>query len=239
MTEIRYWVFGETWRVVEQLGNLIGEPDDVVLVNDMALFSAWNRLGWTTPVSYYGNPVIPADFIRPVLRMPGRSFAPDFFHLGSKMFASHKLREALAQPDSVIQYHPIELLSGSAEVRAQDYRWMNILACVPAIDMQASQYTIEEATTYDTGEVFRFIWSYDRMVIRDDIAPAAELFRVAEDFGTVLASDALAERVMRAGCTGAAFEDPATYRNFGPISRYRTATGIEEEDMNKILPPIC
>jgi len=169
--------------------------------------------------------------------MPGRSFAPDFFHIEIAMFVSHKLREALAQLDSVIQYHPIELLDPSAEVRGQDYRWMNILACVPAIDMQASQYTIEEETTYDTGEVFRFIWSYDRMVIRDDIAPAAELFRVSEDFGTVLASDILAERVMRAGCTGAAFEDPLTYRSLGPIHRYRTATGVDEEDMNKVFPP--
>lgn len=220
----------------EQLGNLIGKADDVVLANDMELFSAWNRLGWTMPTSYYGNPVIPVGFIRPVLHMPGREFAPDFFALENTMIASRKFRETLAQPDSVIQYHPIELVSASTEVRAKDYQWMNILACVPAIDMQASQYTIEEETTYDTGEVFRFIWSYDHMVIRDDIAPAAELFRVAEDFSTVLASDALAERVMRAGCTGAAFEDPATARSLGPISRYRTATGIEEEDMNKILP---
>ena len=54
-----------------------------------------------------------------------------------------------------------------------------------------------------------------------------------------LATDALAERVMRAGCTGIAFEDPETFCARGPIHRYRAATGIVEEDMEKILPPIC
>jgi hypothetical protein len=237
MTDLRYWIFRETWRVVADLGNLIGTADDVVLVNDMALFTAWDRLGWNNPTGYYGNPLIPADFIRPILRMPSSNFVPDYFILGRTMLASRKLREALAQPDHAIQYHPIELLEASVEARDQDYRWMNILACVPAIDMQESQYTIEEGTRYDTGEVFRFISSYDRMVIRDDISSTAALFRIAEGYGTVLASDALAERVMRARCIGVAFEHPETYRSLGPIHRYRTATGVEKEDMNQVYPP--
>ncbi len=146
------------------------------------------------------------------------------------MFVSCRLRDAIGQPGDVVQYHPIELRSSGRDVRAQDYCLINILACHPAIDMQPASYEMDEGTNCATGEKFRYIDSYKQLVVRDDISPTAELFRVAEDLNTVLASDALAERVMRAGCTGMSFEDPATAHPYGPISRYRTATGVEEED---------
>lgn len=238
MTEISHWFVCEDWRVAEQSYRYRGHKRGILLANEEALIDARQPLFWAKAVGDFRNPFIPSDFPMPQLHMPAKGFAPDYFGTGIYKFVSHRVREAFALPDSIAQYIPIELLSGGAEARAQKYHWMNLLACYPAIDLQRSSYTMSDGLTYATGEKLRYINSYERMVIRDDIAPSAELFRVAEDLTTVLASDALAERVMRAGCTGIAFEDPATARNFGPISRYRTATGVEEEDMYKVLGPV-
>jgi hypothetical protein len=48
----------------------------------------------------------------------------------------------------------------------------------------------------------------------------------------ILVTDALAERVLRAGCTGMEFVDPEN-EQFGPrMLRYRTADGIAERPVH-------
>lgn len=231
-----YWTVRETWRVSEHVSRLLAAAGGLQLVNDRDVFSACSALYRQCPVGFYGNPPFPPDFIQPRLRMPVSGFAPDYFRVGRVTLASRRLREALNQATEAVQYHPVALVAGGPDAWQQDYLWMNIVACHPAIDLERASYEMGEGTVSTTGEKFRHIQFYERMVIRDDIAPSAELFRVAEDFTTVLASDALAERAMRAGCTGIAFEDPATYRNLGPLHRYRIATGVMEEDMNQVFP---
>lgn len=235
MTNIHHWIVRRDWRTGQRTNRLIGKKNGLRFSNQEKFEIGTTPYFQTMPVGHYGNPVFPSGILKPKLFMPKRNFAPDYLSYGGTNFVSRRLRDVMALPESDVQYIDIELLDGSPKAFANDYRWMNILACHPAIDLQQSIYETDEATRATTGETFRFIWSYNRMVIRDDIDPDAHLFRVAEDLTTVLASDALAERVMRAGCTGIAFEDPATYFN-GPIHRYRTAAGIEEEDMNKIFP---
>jgi hypothetical protein len=44
----------------------------------------------------------------------------------------------------------------------------------------------------------------------------------------VLVTDAVAERVLRAGCTGMEFFDPANRYSGKRVVRYRTADGIAE-----------
>lgn len=233
----RYWVVQYDWRVGEQLNDLLGQEGGVTIANAGAIYYALHPVHWTKPTGYYGNARLPDDFMRPELCMPENGFAPDFLSIGSTRFASRRLRDAFAQSDTVIQYFPIDLLGGGPAVRTQDYRWMNILACQPAIDRERSEYEIGEGTNSRTGETFRYLHHYERMVIRDDIGPGMEIFRVADDLSTMLAADSLAERVMQAGCTGISFEDPETFCTHGTIHRYRTGTGIEEEDLDKIFSP--
>ena len=237
MTGIAFWVVGEDWRVAEQSYRFMGRKNGIWLANEGALADALGPLVWAQAVGDFSNPFISADFPRPQLHMPVTGFAPDYFSIGLYKFVSQRLRDVFALPAGLVQYIPINLTDGGPEVRANNYRWMNLLACRPAIDLQRSIYKVRERTRHPTGETYWHIGAYERMVIRDDIAPSAELFRAAEDLVTVLASDFLAERVMRAVCTGISFEDPATARSLGPISRYRTATGVEEEDMDKVYPP--
>ncbi len=232
-----YWPVGDDWRVWERVSNLLVESGGLKLVNDREVFLACSTLKRQRPVGFYGNPRFPSDFIRPELRMPSSGFAPDYFRVGRVTFASRRLRAALSQSPAAVQYHPVSITGGGEEARSQDYLWMNIIACHKAIDLTRSLYEMGGGTVSTTGEKFQYIQSYERMVFRDDIPPGAELFRVAEDLVTVLASDALAERVMRTGCTGIAFEAPETHRSLGPIHRYRTATGVMVEDMNQVYPP--
>ena len=58
------------------------------------------------------------------ISLPRRNFAPDFLIFGPYSFASRRLRDALALPERIVQYWPVELLAGTVEAEAQDYRWM-------------------------------------------------------------------------------------------------------------------
>jgi hypothetical protein len=229
MAYSKFWIVREDWRISEQLCDQLVDPDGVRLVNEEGVSIAWTHLKWTRPTGDFRSPVLPVGFERPRLRMPKSDFAPDFFRFGPCLFASQRLRDAFAQPEPAVQYWPVDLLSGGPEARAQKYGWMNILACQPAVDISRSVCTIVEDKNYRTGETFRHIWPYEQMVLRDDLGLTPEVFRVAEDLITILATDALAERVQRAGCTGIAFLDPVTRGDIAYMRRYRTLTGVREE----------
>ena len=69
--------------------------------------------------------------------------------------------------------------------------------------------------------------SPEAIELRADISTPYGVFRSAEMGQAVLAVDAVAEAVMRAGCTGLEFQEPETsYGNFGSL-RLRGPFGIE------------
>ena len=67
------------------------------------------------------------------------------------------------------------------------------------------------------------------LALRADLVARSDLFWVDEVPVCLLATDALAERVMQAGCTGVQFDDPATTGVMKGARRNRVATGIIEE----------
>ncbi len=58
--------------------------------------------------------------------------------------------------------------------------------------------------TYCGG--FRWIRDIDKIVLRQDFVPQTEIFCMAERVTNVLATDALAARVLKAECKGLVFE---------------------------------
>jgi hypothetical protein len=169
---------------------------------------------------------LPGGFLEPRLALPQTGFAPDYFSCGGCAFASRKLRDVLSQPKEVVQWAPVELVAGGAEARAQAYRWMRVLAFQPAMDMKRSQYEAEQGRDRMTGEPrLRAVW-VDRYVLLEGLEARTEVFYVEETYATVLVTDGLAERVMRAGCTGVAFRDPTLPQHTGGLRRFRTATGV-------------
>ena len=166
------------------------------------------------------------------ISLPRQNFAPDFFVFGSYSFASRRLRDALALPERVVQYWPVELLAGTVEAEAQDYRWMRVLPVRLAMDWARSVCKFRIMTGRNTGHRLLITTKRPkRFAVKPGLRPAAELFWAAEDCGPgPLATDALAERVLRAGCAGVAFQAPRTAHIYQGIKRFRTADGVRERD---------
>lgn len=229
----RFWIVEDDINTDEQVSDLLAVPGTLALENWDEISNAWAPLIWAINLAHHGNPVAPPDFPVPRIRMPLAGFAPDRFWLGDVVVASHLLRWAMDQPPSVIQYLPLCVTEGGLEVFAQDYAWMNIIAIRPAVDMRRSRYELDESQNLRTGRRASFIRRYCQMVLRDDLGPTPEIFRVAEDLTTVLATEALADRVQRAGCTGISFLDPETYGEEAIVRRYRERDGTRVEWMGR------
>jgi hypothetical protein len=176
-----------------------------------------------------GDPLLPYDFPAPQLALPEKGFAPDYFTLAGYHFCSRQFRDALAQSDPVVQYTPIELVKGGALVRAQEYQRLRVIAWQRVLDLERSDCKIEEIYDPATGRNEKFARSVNCFVLRDNLHSQSEIFRMRESGSIVLVTDALAERVLRAGCTGMEFTDPSNPRFVGIYwERYRTLDGIGE-----------
>jgi hypothetical protein len=169
-----------------------------------------------------------AGFPLPVAALPDWPFAPDFWTFGRYEFASRRLRDALAQPGDTLQFLPFDLVRASAAALAQEYRWMRVLTSQEALDLARCDCTIEDVPHAVTGEPVRLLSNIDLFALRHDLAPRTEMFRLAESPTYIFVTDAVAGRVLRAGCTGMEFSDPANRQSGKRIDRYRTADGIAE-----------
>lgn len=171
---------------------------------------------------------LPDDFPAPRLGLAKGNFAPDYFHFGKYHFCSRKLRDAIAQPGKVVEYRPVQLTGDSPNVLAQDYRWMRVLAGQPAMEIRLSDCEVEQITSRISGKTITVATNIDRLVLPPDFVPVTEIFRVAETLGTEMVTDALAERVLRAGCTGMEFRHPGDERWGKHIVHFRTIEGVGE-----------
>ena len=171
---------------------------------------------------------LPPDFPRLRLAMPGRAFAPDYFTHDSYKIVSQRLKEAMAQPEEVVQFFPIELVKSSPRAKAQNYQLMRVIAQQSAMDLARSDCELEDFTNRITGVTSKVPRDISRMVLRDDLQPNSEIFRIEESSARVLASDALALRVLRAGCTGIEFRDPSDWEGRMTILHIRSVDGITE-----------
>jgi len=175
-----------------------------------------------------GDAFWPADFPLPVAALPDWPFAPDFWRFGIYDFASGRLRDALAQPAEIIQFLPFDLVRASTAARAQDYRWMRVLPRQPAMDIARSDCEVADYVDGLTGKPGKYLRRIDRFALLDGFVPHTEIFRLDESPAFILATDALAGRVLRAGCTGIEFSDPANLQGGKRVDRIRTAHGISE-----------
>ena len=169
----------------------------------------------------------PESYPHPVAALPDWPFAPDFWTFGRYEFASRRLRDALAQPGDVVQFLPFDLVRASAAARRQDYRWMRVLARQEGLDL-ARCIGIKERPHAVTGKPVRSFANIDSFALRSDLAPLTEIFRLEESPTYILVTDAVAGRVLQAGCTGMEFSDPANRQGGKRVDRIRTADGIAE-----------
>ena len=202
-----------------------------IVSDELALLSA-NQMDEALPAFFASLPgdepwpdALPADFPAPVLHMPDDGFAPDFFEWGSWQFVSRRLREAMALPEWAVSYLPARIERGSDAARQQDYAVMYVRAFTDAIDIEASDCRWEHAISAKTGQPYISVSSLSVIRFKPWVKPPCDLFIDSTACIQLFATDALAERVLQAGCTGIEFEHPLWM--FAPDGNYvlRTADG--------------
>jgi hypothetical protein len=176
--------------------------------------------------------MLPDWFPPPQLKMPLVGFCADYFSHNGLYFCSRRFRDTLAQPENVVQFAPVELIDGGPEVVAQDYRLIRVMAHQPAMDLERSDCSIEYYPAYRTGEPIRIVGEIKRYVLLEGLTPDTEIFRVDEHPTTILVTDAVAQRVLRAGCTGMEFGHIDNPQGLTGIVRYRTIDGIAERRLD-------
>jgi len=222
------WFLEEDADSAYEFGRMLLRDAKLGVQNTQELACAGRALSNATRSLTSSDVPLPDDFPPPRLFLPEKKFTPDYFIFGGYRFVSRQFRDALAQPEAVVQYVPCEVVGGNAESRAQDYRLLRVLAIQPAVDLERSECELEDFTNRWTGERTKRPRSVDRYALLADLVPKTEIFRMAEERTYVLTTDALAERVLRAGCTGMEFSDSANRQSGMRIDRYRTADGIGE-----------
>lgn len=233
-----FWIMQQAFKTYVSMSYAMERDRTIGVANSGEVWTAEHNLrashSWYSTLAKIREPgeiQAPPGFPRPFLSLPRQRFAPDFFEFGSYWLASRRLRDVLALPEHVVQYWPIELLAGTAEAEAQDYRWMRVLLCQHAMDWARSVCKVGIVTNTVTGRRSLMARGVERFAVRPGLRPVAELFWAAETRSRgALAADVLAERVLRAGCTGVAFQDPGTIGIYQGIKRFRTAKGVRERD---------
>ena len=149
----------------------------------------------------------------PRWRCTDPTFAPDLM-FEAELFASRRLRDAMRLDDGAVQWLDVDCSDCPPVMQAADYRLMNLLAFANPIDRERSSPPMFEDVVLPNGST-TFVWTappyqpggmISRVLWRTDFVPPAPLFRVPGGVWT-LATDQLAERVMRAGIKDAVFMD--------------------------------
>ncbi len=222
------WLLRNDTNVSYAYGKLLIRDSTLGVSNVSELKRTEHELKLKMNVEVCGDTPLPNDFPAPRLAMPYGKFAPDYLISSGYHFCSRRFRDALAQPDYVVQWAPVELIAGGAAARDQDYRLMRVLPRQPAMDLERSDLTMEHATNALTGEPMSYPTFIVHLVLLSGLQPKTEIFRMHESTTYIFVADSVALRVLRAGCTGMRFADPDSLLHGKRIERCRSADGIIE-----------
>lgn len=135
------------------------------------------------------------------LKMSSDGFDVDCFDWEGYIFVSEKLRQALALNLSAVQYLEVDSSQSHPIPNAKRYEILN----VPVVE-----------------EIAR-----GGGAVPPEAEPQHSLFFCQQSPGQLFCTDALAVRVLSAGCVGIRFLHPA-HLGIARPSRYRTLRGVEE-----------
>jgi hypothetical protein len=148
----------------------------------------------------------------PVFRFADPAFKLDYFDAGMPC-ASLRLRHALGLTEAVISYRDIDLDDSPPAVRANEYRAFQLVNFADPVDWSRTSGEAVDVRRADGSAARQWrlippnpVGRPNRVYLRHDFVPPAPLFRAT---GTpwMLATDDLADKVMRAGITDLAFLD--------------------------------
>lgn len=161
------------------------------------------------------------------------SFHPDYVDW-SLLLASPKLFGLLDQPRGSIQGWPTDTAWLGDGPPDWAYLWLCYVPTVPAVDLDRSDVSVEHLDK-DGAKVPR-IGRKGALVLRGDLRPPCGLFKAAEGGSLLLATDAVAGAVVRAGCGGIEFLDPATAFARDAVVLRRGPDGPEVRPPSRVDP---
>jgi hypothetical protein len=212
------WSFSLSFESAQHFMDLEDEePPRFEFVNRGALWQHWDRF-FGSEYDAFGDgerDLLEFDTMpTPVFRIADPAFMPNYFQKGRIECISLRLRQALGLTEDVIRYRDVNLDQSPPAVRAQEYQAFQAVHFADLIDWKRTPSRIVGPRPDGSTRRQRYLdpkpdeW---RTYWRDDLTPPAPLFRV---LGTpwTLVTDALADRVMRAGITDLIFMDMTSDR---------------------------
>lgn len=103
---------------------------------------------------------------------------------------------------------------------------MHLMASAPALDIERSGSRVRPFICAKSSQQVRSVGGWRSYVPRDDLRPPVDLFLVEAQPIAMLATDALAERVPAAGCTGVLLVHLPTATVFSSEGLIKTAKGL-------------
>src|SRR5579872_3546859 len=156
------------------------------------------------------------------LELTHEGFDVDCFTLGWLTLVSEKMRSAMALGPADVQYFEVDSSRSVRLPQSKHYQIMHIPVTEDVSDPKNSDYTYRH---HSDGSVTG--GSPIAVAFRPDAEPTHEIF-YDRFFKVIYCTDEFALRVLRAGCSGIRFFDPA--RPFGGNgSAFRTVRGVEQE----------
>ena len=210
---MRLWLMLPSIAIMQQTDKLQRRrPPRFVLVNDDAIHAAENAATGRMPAlshqdwderHFAAGPT-------PHLVITHGQFAPDYLWSGIHL-ASARLRAAFDLGPAAIEYRDVDTAGSTAQVRAADYKVFRVVQRADPVDLrrmhghEPDRDVHGDPTTAWTTSITGPHAPSRPTVWRDGFVPPAPLFR--DGHGRFIATDALADRVMRAGISDVMFQD--------------------------------
>ena len=150
------------------------------------------------------------------------TFDKDFFKWGGSMFVSERMRQAMALDEPEVLFYQIDASRSAPLPRSKNYMIMQ-----PGLedDVSDPENSIYEMTRFMPQAPLTPAY-IRKIALRPDFAPDCDLFLDSFFGAELFCTDAFASRVLKTGCTGVTFTDPASYSAEGD-RLCRTRRGIE------------
>jgi hypothetical protein len=227
------------WGMMRCRENNIRLGDEMVegnfaFVNDLSDYRTLSKFLYDHRYAPELEKGLPSSMPPPILKLPPKHFNQDFiFGFLNLYFVSARMREAMALPEDAVQYVKAEVITSSAKAMAQDYHLMIWKKCVPAFDYaRIRRVGKHETKNRSTDPPLVSKYPGGPLVFFEGFVPPADLFCDSECNSVILVTDALAQRVLDAGCTGVWFQDTDYFHEVFPTCIIKTKTGRAKALMN-------
>jgi hypothetical protein len=156
------------------------------------------------------------------LELTLESFDVDCFTIGRFRLVSERMRSAMALGPTDVQYFDIDSSRSARLPQSKNYHIMHVPVTEAVSDPENSDYTSHH---WSDGSVTN--GSPIAVAFRPDAQPKHEIL-YDRFFKVIYCSDEFALRVLRAGCSGIRFFNPARPVG-GDAGAFRTLRGVEQE----------